>query len=375
MSRARRVGIVLLAAMVLAAVLAPTAALAAVQPFATNMPGGSGTGGGVGELWPIGFGFVTAQNGTAWGDGAGDTYQALTRTTTWITGTDPAGGPQRLLAFVNKNPAVNKPYIKLKKNGVDVAGFDAYVQTPSRNSAIIVPNYLSLYPIFYPGAPQNNAWFIPISGFTFDPGCAYELRFLKGMKANNGLTCVDYTDPVTGLKMGYIQNASTAEEVSQYNAKQYDTFQFRNANVPASVGAPYGYGDQIVTDESKRWEDFTFKFQTYADLTDFQAALAAAQEVVANEKHYAGHPQLKAELEAVVAEAGAVTNMWLQTDVDAMTAKLEAATAAVQGLNYVPRQPASRPIGGHPDTPPGQPDDRPPFFSASWAAPVADDGL
>ena len=309
--------------------LLPAAALATVQPFAAVAPGGSGTGGGAGEIWPIGFGFVTGQDGALWGETVGDTYQALTRDTTYISGTDPIGGPQRLLAFVNKNPSINAPYIKLRKNGVDVEGFDTHIQSPARNSVVVVPDYLSQYPILYPGAPQNNAWYIPINGLVLDPGCAYELRFLCGIKANNSMTGVIYTD-TSDNKLGYIQYnglQSYPDENDQYIAKQYDTYRFRNA------------GPEVL-DENRRFEDFTFKFQTHSNVAAFTASLASAQSALTTATANSGSgpgqvsPARVAALQSVVDSAAGVPTQTmrerLQPAVDAAVAGLDAAVANAQ---------------------------------------------
>jgi len=332
MTGSRRLGLLTIAVSLVMAMIVPATAMATVQPFAATMPGGGGTGGGVGEVWPIGFGYINGQSGGVWGDGVGDTYQALTRDTTYISGTDPLGGPQRLVAFINKNPSIVKPYIKLKKNGVDVGALDSYIQTPGRNAAIVAPDYLSAYPILYSGSVQTAAWYVPITGIALEPGCAYELSFLRGLKGNNAMTSVIYTD-TNGNELGYIQYNGTQtypDENAQYIAKQYDVFRFRNAGA-------------AVTDEAKRYEDFLFRFQTYASLTAYDAALADAQTVLSAASANAGYGPGQvdpADVDALYFAVSAATAVptqtrleSLQTDVDSTVAGLQVATLAASQTN------------------------------------------
>jgi len=314
MNHARRVGAYILIALMAAALLVPTAALATVIPFASAPPVAGG-GSGAGVVWPWGFGFITNTNGAAWGDDAGDTYGLLTRDTTYTP-----SGAQGFVAFVDKNPATNKPYIVLKKNGVAVPGLDTHIGVPLRPLPVPYATYLSENGTLFAG--ETTDWSIPITNVTLDPGCAYELSFLRGIKANNLVSCVIYTDAL-GADLGYIQNNTTPsypDEAAQYIAKQYDTFRFRN---------PY----------TGTHEDFLFRFQTYADLTafngSFQEATIALAAASSNEGTAPGQvdPALVAALDSVVTSSGAVAPgdmaKWLQPSVDAATAELDAAVAAI----------------------------------------------
>ena len=301
----------------------PASASASLQAFETTAP----IAGVTDELWPWGFGLVTSQNGAVWGDDAGDTFATLTRVTSYISVEATAGGPQSFIAFNDRNPLYHRPYIKLKKNGVCVDGLDTHMATPARSPATPYINYISENGTIFWGVQRS--WYIPIYAVTLEPGCAYEFSFLRGLTANSGVTGVIYTDPL-GNNLGYIVRDGIPvfpDEDSQYAEKQWDTYRFRN---------PF----------DNQFEDFLFRFQTYADTTAFETALASAQSALTTATANMGtgpgqvDPERVAVLSSAVTSAAAVplstVRERLQPEVDAAVTELGAAVAQAQVLNPPP---------------------------------------
>ena len=330
--RTGRTGLLVLVALLAVALLAPAGAFATVVPFATAPPV-PGAGGGTGELWPWGYGFVTNQGGSVWGDDVSDTFQVLTRDTTYMSAETTAGGARSFVAFIDKNPALYKPYLKLKKNGVYVANLESHVQTRARNYPTITPpGYTSENGTWFPG--NYDAWFVPITAVPLDPGCAYEFSFLRGIRSNNTMTGVIYTD-VLSNDLGWIQQNGTLtfpDENSQYTAKQFDTYRFHN---------PY----------NGLSEDFLFRFQTYADTTAFEWALAnaipALATATANQGSGPGQidPAVVAALQSAVDSATAVP---LSTMRERLQPAVDAAAAELVSLN--PYAPPTTTVSGIPAT-------------------------
>jgi photosystem II stability/assembly factor-like uncharacterized protein len=318
----RRMLSVLLVALVAAALLAPATAFATVVPFAT-LPPVAGGGGGSGELYPWGWGVETHTNGAVWGDDALDTKVMFTpRATTYIT-----AGPQTFLGYVDKNPnGVYLGMLKLTKSGTTDVPMS--IVAASRNSLGYL-TYISANGTLFSTSTSTQGWFFPCSVSTLDPGTHYSLRFLRGIRANNSITGVIYTNG-SGAELGYLQNPSGngtyPDENAQYTAKQFDTFTFRNCYLGT-------------------YEDFQFQFQTYADTTAFDAALAGAQSALTTATANSGtapgqvDPARVAILNSAVTSATAAAptiNQRLQPDVDAAVNVLDAAVAQAQVFEALP---------------------------------------
>jgi hypothetical protein len=218
--------------------IAPAGALAQVQPFATAPP--SGSGGGVGEVWPWGFGVVTSQSGALWGDDSGDTYSMFDPSdAAEVTGTT-----RKYVAWVDKNPADYQGYIKLRDLTTSTDSTPTFV-TKSRNYPTITgPSFIDSDDATYTAG--SNAWFIVLDPGTLTSGHTYQWRFLRGIKANNNMTCVTYT-PAGSSELGYIQlnnyytDYTDPDQLGVYAANKFNTYEFRS---------PY----------TGVYEDFTFEF-------------------------------------------------------------------------------------------------------------------
>jgi len=312
----------------------PLSAFATVLPFSATPPGGGGTGGGVGEVWPWGWAVPTKQaNPNAFV--IGDEYEMLpTRDTRWMD-----AGTHTFLAWVDKNPAINKPYLVMKKNGVAVEQFSDgsawmdHISAPVRNFGPPYPTFVS-YATTTSVLPSegttftagNNCWYIPVYGVELDPGAEYQFSYLRGLRANNSVTCVTYESTSTpGLLLGYIQQNGIftyPDELDQYNAKQWDTYEFRNPYVTYDNGQPV-------------FEDFVFNVRTYADLTAYESALATASARVDAADLARGYlegeydPALVDQALADLDEATQLTTEELSTS---LQADVDAATALLTGI-------------------------------------------
>lgn len=218
--------------------VAPAGALAQVQPFATAPP--SGSGGGVGEVWPWGFGLITSQEGDTWGDDSGDTYSMFTTSIeTSVTGTS-----RKYIAWVDKNPVDYEGYIKLRDLTTSTDSTPTFVTKSRKYPTITGPSFIDSDNTTYTAG--SNAWFIVLDPGTLTSGHTYQWRFLRGIKANNDMTCVTYT-PQGSTELGYIQlndyysDYTNPVQLDVYAAKKLDSYEFRS---------PYTHD----------YEDFTFEF-------------------------------------------------------------------------------------------------------------------
>lgn len=288
MSGKRRVSSYLSMALALALLLTPVSALAAVQPFSAAPPGGAGSGGGVGETWPWGWAVVTTSNGNPNVYEAVDQYEMLpTREQRWME-----AGTYIFLAWVDKNPSINKPYLVMKKDGVtvdtlpDSVSWEDHIGAPVRNYGAPYPSFVS-YATTTGVLPSSgttmtagsSCWFIPVNGVEIEPGAEYEFSYLRGIRSNNGMTCVIYESTSTAQMLGYIQQNTAftyPDETDQYEAKKLDTYRFRNPYVTYDDGQPV-------------FEDFIFKVRTYADVSAYESALTTATTLVAYADAHRGY--------------------------------------------------------------------------------------
>ena len=160
-----------------------------------------------------------------------------------------------LYALTDRNPIPGKQYLSGYKNGSAISDFSSYIGEPSRADIVTTG--------------KSTGWKIPIN-IKLEKGCIYEFAFLRGMKANNGITLVFSEDG-----KGYIQNPSTTAERNKYNKDKYDEFEFivsYEKNVDAETGEENYYNFYMVP--------MRFTVQTYADMTKWEKAYDKAQVFV-----------------------------------------------------------------------------------------------
>lgn len=161
----------------------------------------------------------------------------------------------KLYAQTDRNPTPGYKYlVAYSKNSISdtlkrIDNFSDYLETPVRSSTLVDPN------------GQGNVWHIPIT-MTFEPGTVYEFAFLRGMQANNGITCVISED-----KSGYIRTPITSEEQVIYDKHKNDEYEYLTSATQNANG---------------EWQlsfvPMRYRVQTYADLTVWEEAVAEAQQ-------------------------------------------------------------------------------------------------
>ena len=129
-----------------------------------------------------------------------------------------------------------------------------------------------------PTDPAGGAWWsIPVhltlgktnedgSVDSMAPGTLYEFAFQRGLRANNGTTCVLMPGDEPGTVKGYIHYPFTEEEQAIYDAYKIDEYEFITAIDPA--------GSSTFTDVDHTIESVPMRYrvQTYADLSSWYEA-------------------------------------------------------------------------------------------------------
>lgn len=151
-----------------------------------------------------------------------------------------------LFAGTDRNPTPGYQYLvgySKKSYGAAltrISNFSSLVALPSRNSQ---------------RDPNNDiGWTMKIN-LNLEPGTAYEFAFLRGMRANNGITCVIAPD-----NTGYLRTPFTAEEQAYYDSHAYDEYQFLRSATPNEDGSV-----------SLSFVPMRYKVQTYADVSAWNA--------------------------------------------------------------------------------------------------------
>lgn len=159
-----------------------------------------------------------------------------------------------LYALTDRNPTPGKQYLCAYENGSQVADFSSYIGTPTNASIATSGN--------------SSGWKIPIEGFRLKKGTRYEFAFLRGMQAHNGITLVFSPDG-----KGYIKDPSTQEEIDKYNEDRNKEYEFL---------VSYKKDTDPETNENHYFNFHTvpmrFTVQTYADLSEWEAAADQAQQ-------------------------------------------------------------------------------------------------
>ncbi|MDR0469684.1 MAG: hypothetical protein LBH09_06885 [Peptococcaceae bacterium] len=161
------------------------------------------------------------------------------------------GSAYMLYALTDRNPLDYK-YLVAYKNGAVIEDFPSYIGAPGRVEA---EDYMG----------SNANWRIPVVGFPFEPGALYEFAFLRGLRANNGVTLV-----LSGDGMGYLRNPELPEEVARYEEEKNKEYEFITSywKIDHEDGS-YSWGYNLVP--------MRFFIQTYADLGIWRKAAEEAQ--------------------------------------------------------------------------------------------------
>ena len=157
-----------------------------------------------------------------------------------------------LCALTDRNPTPGKQYLIGYKNGNVIKNFSSYIGTPERANIQT--------------SGSSTGWQIPIH-LDLEAGCRYEFAFLRGMKANNGITLVFSEDG-----KGYIQNPSTKEEKQKYEKDKNDEYEFI---------VSYKKDTDPETNENHYYDFYMvpmrFTIQTYADISKWEKKAKAVQ--------------------------------------------------------------------------------------------------
>lgn len=161
----------------------------------------------------------------------------------------------KLYSITDRNPTPGYKYLvayskdSSSKSLATVPGFQDKIQTPGRYG-VTDPN-------------GSAGWTIPIT-FEFEPGTVYEFAYLRGMQANNGVTCVISED-----KSGYLKMPLTSEEQVAFDKYKNDEYQYLTS---ASQNAD---GEWELTFVPMR-----YRIQTYADVSAWTSESEKAHELL-----------------------------------------------------------------------------------------------
>lgn len=157
-----------------------------------------------------------------------------------------------IYALTDRNPTPGKQYLSAYKNGEPIGNFSSYIGTLSRANIQTTG--------------KSTGWKIPVD-MKLEPGCSYEFAFLRGMKANNGLTLVFSEDG-----RGYIWNPSTSAERAKYDRDKYNEYEFI---------VSYEKDRDPETNENHYFNFYMvpmrFRIQTYADMSVWDKAADKAE--------------------------------------------------------------------------------------------------
>jgi LPXTG-motif cell wall-anchored protein len=249
----KRISTAVLAILLVLALL-PATADARVNPFGNTPPEGSGSGGGVAEAAPRGFGIDLngkEEGGLVWLSSQYDNFNWCAVYTGITNGhqeeipaVDENGDPiiYYLNAYVHRNPGNisgnteenPEPFIILYKdgervslagtimdNGEEVQKVGPLTQrgAPDRAGNLVDPSGQGRG-----NPPTEPRWTVPMT-LTFEPGHTYEFAFAQGFICNNKVVNMISEDGT-----GYYQDISQDKEDPErkyYEAHKYDEFMYR----------------------------------------------------------------------------------------------------------------------------------------------------
>jgi len=200
-------------------------------------------------------GYQVEKNGKAyWLSSPFTTSGTTTRYTGVVNGLDYIDAKEAgtLYALTDRNPTPGKQYLSAYKNATQISNFSSYIGTPERANIATTG--------------KSTGWKIPIN-MKWEAGCRYEFCFLRGMKANNGITLVFSEDG-----RGYIRNPDTKQEKAKYEADKYKEYEFivsYEKDKDPETNLNHYFNFYMVP--------MRFTVQTYADLTTWKKASEEAQ--------------------------------------------------------------------------------------------------
>lgn len=157
-----------------------------------------------------------------------------------------------LYALTDRNPTPGKQYLYGAKDGREISGFSSRIGAPAKADIATTG--------------RSTGWKIPID-MDWEAGCRYEFAFLRGMRANNGITLVFSEDG-----RGYLTNPITAEERAWYDQHRFEEYQFI---------VSYEKDKDPETNENHYFNFYMvpmrFTIQTYADMAVWEKAAGRAE--------------------------------------------------------------------------------------------------
>lgn len=182
---------------------------------------------------------------------------------------------------------VTKIYAITDHNPVEYRFIVGYSKTSDASGLSVIPDFTSLI-----GTPERRTitdpsgsqwWSIPIDLTTekgsLAEGTLYEFAFLRGMRANNGTSCV-----LAEGNKGYVAMPFTAEEQALYDAHKYDEYEFITAIYPAGSASSTDVEHTLDTVPMRYW------IQTYSNTSSWTDSdtVAAVREFLASSETAAG---------------------------------------------------------------------------------------
>jgi uncharacterized repeat protein (TIGR02543 family) len=243
-------------------------AYAGVVAFPTRPIMTGGGSGGAGEVSPNGFSLSGDQAGKPL---VGDWLPSLYSNAGWMAvygggntyGTQSVvdSGSQTLYAYVDKNPSS-------VANGAFIFANQDEIRVPASAFTFEVP---FAYRII---GDNSDGWRIP---FTLDlaPGSTYAFGFLRGLTANNGVTCV-----IDAGATGYLQNPADSE-LAWYEARKNDVYQYREHAETYDSFITTPTVNTVATNAAGTMRDFLFTIEVQGVRFDSNGGSLVSPQAVA----------------------------------------------------------------------------------------------
>lgn len=162
------------------------------------------------------------------------------------------GSDYTFYVYIDKNPKAYKDYIVLYKDNSQVSGLSQYIGTATRSALTFDPS------------GQSYVWAVPItiprSSNILEPGHHYEFAFLRGLQANNGVTCV-----IDSANTGYLAAPMTSDEQKQYDAHKNDEYYYRQYAQIYDLSSPVDSPSYISTNSEGKFYSMRYSFDTDKD--------------------------------------------------------------------------------------------------------------